>query len=65
MTITCPYCHARARLTPSLACRASSALPQYVLHCTGCGHRSVTGDRARQALAEVGAGQFGGRLDRG
>jgi len=46
MWITCPYCHADARLTLNPAHTEQDALPLYRLSCSGCARTSVRSEPA-------------------
>lgn len=41
MTMTCPFCQSKARLSPNPAHAERNSLPVYLLVCSGCEHTSV------------------------
>jgi len=48
MRITCPYCHADARVTPNQ--ETAISLPRYLLKCSGCNTAAVHPNPGKQRL---------------
>jgi transcription elongation factor Elf1 len=55
MTLTCPFCQSRARLSPNPAHAERNSLPVYIFTCSGCDHTSVRATLVRGQLATTNA----------
>ena len=55
MTLTCPFYHSRARLSPNPAHAERNSLPVYILTCSGCEHTRVRATLVPGQLATTNA----------